>query len=213
MGVSRNDIQQQSHDHHRATHSAEKFVPSGGTLYRPCRSRTDPLRPPRRSWNTHRRFRCARAATRLGESWSNTSNISGDHTRTTSACTPSEAPYRTVWSSIRTVSGPAPSPPPPRPHPQTERQRSARLCEGLRHCHHFLRASFSEVPSSFSAADAHHCFHPHDCLPLSQGLTGNVVYSKSQLGNEAVAPICRWVVLLTKLRDISPVNKLVAWPS
>lgn len=147
MGVSGNDIRQQRHNYH----SAEKFVPSGGTLYRPCRSRTDPLRPPRRSWNTHRQFGCARAATRLGESWSNTSNISGDHTRTTSACTPSEAPYRTVWSSIRTVSGPAPSPPPPRPHPQTERQRSARLSESVSHCHHFLRASFPEVPSSFSA--------------------------------------------------------------
>lgn len=129
---------------------AERLVPSGGTLYRPCGSRNDPLLPPRRSWNTHRRFRCVRAAKRLGESWSNTSNISGDHTRTTSACSPSEAPCQTVWSSTRTVSGPAPSPPPSRPHPQTARPRSATLCTGLRHCHPSLRASLPEVSSSFS---------------------------------------------------------------
>lgn len=165
----------------KGTTRAEKFVPSGGTLSRPCGSRTDPLLPPRRSWNTHPRFRCGRAAERPGEFWSNTSNISGDHRRTTSACTPSEAPCRTASSSTRTASGPAPSPPPPRPHPQIARPRSVRPCTGLRHCHPSLRASFPEVSFWFCAADAHGCFHPHDCLPLFRVMTGIVVCSASKL--------------------------------
>ena len=150
-----------------------KFLPWGGTPSRPCGSRTGPLPPPRRSWSTRRRSRCVRAAGHPEESWSSTSNISSDRTRTTAACSPSEAPCRTVCSGSRTAWRPAPSRPRPRPHPRTwrppppERLRRTRL-----RCHPPLRASFLGLSTSCSAADAHSCFHPHDCLPPAQGEHG-----------------------------------------
>lgn len=150
-------------------------LPWGETPCRPCGSRTGPLPPPGRSWNTHRRSRFVPEAKRLGESWSNTDNISWDHTRTTLACTPLEAPCRTVCSSTRTVWRPAPSLPRLRPRPPTWSRPSWELCRSLSRCHPPLRSSFRGVSSSCSVADAHSGFHPHDYPSPAQGIMGDGV--------------------------------------